>query len=47
LFDLSPFSSWVPPTRPARIVFGANRRPELVTSSMILGSSVTIRIGAA
>jgi hypothetical protein len=47
LFDLSPFSSWIRPSRPARIVFGANRRPELITTSMILGSSVTIRFGAS
>jgi hypothetical protein len=46
LFDLSPFSSWMRPSRPAEITFGANRRPELITSSMILGSSVTIRLGA-
>jgi hypothetical protein len=45
LFDLSPFSSWIRPSRPARIVFGVNRRPELITTSMILGSSVTIRFG--
>jgi hypothetical protein len=45
LFDLSPFSSWMRPSRPARIVFGTNRRPELITTSMILGSSVTIRLG--
>src|SRR2546430_12626141 len=47
LFDLSPFSSWMRPSRPARIVFGINRRPELITTSMILGSSLTIRLGAA
>jgi len=47
LFDLSPFSSWMRPSRPAEIIFGANRRPELITTSMILGSSVTIRLGAA
>ena len=47
LFDLSPFSSWMRPSRPARIVFGVNRRPELITTSMILGSSMTIRLGAA
>jgi len=47
LFDLSPFSSWIRPSRPARIVFGSNRRPELITTSMILGSSVTIRFGAS
>ena len=43
LFDLSRFSSWATPSRPARIVFAQNRRPELITSSMILGTSVTIR----
>jgi len=47
LFDLSPFSSWIRPSRPAQIVFGPNRRPELITTSMILGSSVTIRFGAS
>ena len=47
LFDLSPFSSWMRPSRPARIVFGRNRRPELINSQMILGSSVTIRLGAS
>jgi hypothetical protein len=47
VFDLSPFSSWMRPSRPARIVFGTNRRPELITSSMILGSSLTIRLGSA
>jgi len=46
LFDLSPFSSWMRPSRPAEIIFGTNRRPELITSSMILGSSVTIRLGS-
>jgi len=44
LFDLSPFSSWMRPSAPARIVFGADRRPQLITTSMILGSSVTIRL---
>jgi hypothetical protein len=34
------------PSRPARIVFGMNRRPELITTSMILGSSITIRLGS-
>ena len=43
LFDLSRFSSWAKPSQPARIVFGRTRRPELITTSMILGTSVTIR----
>ena len=44
LFDLSRFSSWAREDRPARIVFGPDRRPETITSSMILGTSVTIRM---
>lgn len=43
LFDLSRFSSWAKPSQPARIVFSQNRRPELITTSMILGTSVAIR----
>lgn len=43
IFDLSPFSSWAKPSQPARIVFAHTRRPELITTSMILGTSVTIR----
>jgi hypothetical protein len=43
IFDLSPFSSWAKPSHPARIVFAHTRRPELITTSMILGTSVTIR----
>jgi hypothetical protein len=45
LFDLSGFSSWAREDRPARIVFGADRRPELVASSLILGTSVIISMG--
>lgn len=45
LFDLTRFSSWAREAEPARIVFGADRRPELITASLILGTSVTIRIG--
>lgn len=44
LFDLTRFSSWARETEPARIVFGFHRRPELITASLILGTSVTIRI---
>ena len=47
LFDLSRFSSWAKPSNPARIVFATTRRPELITSSMILGTSITIRFTAA
>ena len=44
LFDMSGFSSWAREDRPARIVFGPDRRPELIESSLILGTSVTIRL---
>ncbi len=44
LFDMSGFSSWAREDRPARIVFGPDRRPELIASSLILGTSVTIRL---
>ena len=43
-FDMRPFSSWAVDRNPARIVFTADRRPELITSSLILGTSVTIRL---
>jgi hypothetical protein len=44
LFDLTRFSSWARVDRPARIVFGAHRRPEAITSSLVLGTSFSIRI---
>lgn len=44
-FDLTPFSSWAREAAPARVVFGPTRRPATITSSMILGTSVTIRFG--
>jgi hypothetical protein len=47
LFDLSRFSSWAKQSHPARIVFADTRRPELITTSMILGTSVTIRFAAS
>ncbi|MGH7322622.1 MAG: hypothetical protein ACRELA_23790 [Candidatus Rokuibacteriota bacterium] len=47
LFDLSRFSSWAREDRPARIVFGPDRRPQVITSSLMLGTSVTIRIASA
>jgi hypothetical protein len=47
LFDLTRFSSWAREDRPARIVFGPHRRPEAITSSLMLGTSVAIRIAAA
>jgi hypothetical protein len=44
VFDMSGFSSWAREDRPARIVFGPDRRPELIATSLILGTSVTIRL---
>jgi hypothetical protein len=44
-FDLTRFSSWAREDRPARIVFGPDRRPETITTSLILGTSLTIRLG--
>jgi hypothetical protein len=46
LFDLTRFSSWAREDRPARIVFGPHRRPETITTSLMLGTSVAIRITA-
>jgi hypothetical protein len=45
LLDMTRFSSWAREEEPARIVFGANRRPETITATLILGTSLTIRIG--
>ncbi len=47
LFDLSRFSSWARESRPARVVFGADRRPTAISSALILGTSLVIRIAAA
>lgn len=44
LLDLSRFSSWARENPPARIVFDGERRPALITGSMILGTSLTIRL---
>ncbi|MGH7356972.1 MAG: hypothetical protein ACRELS_20645, partial [Candidatus Rokuibacteriota bacterium] len=43
-FDLSRFSSWARASRPARIVFGADGRPEEIIAPLILGSSIRIRL---
>lgn len=44
LFDMTRFSSWARESRPAEIVFGPERRPESISSSLILGTSVLIQI---
>lgn len=46
-FDMTPFSSWARRSRPASIVFSEQRRPELIQSSLILGTSLVIRLGPA
>lgn len=46
LFDLTRFSSWARESQPARIVFGPDRRPEAITSTLILGTSINIKIAA-
>jgi hypothetical protein len=43
-FDLTRFSSWALEGQPARIVFGRNRRPEELTATLMLGTSVAVRI---
>jgi hypothetical protein len=43
-FDMTRFSSWAKADQPARVVFRDDGRPETIASSMILGSSVTIRL---
>jgi hypothetical protein len=42
--DLTRFTSWGIESEPAYIVFGPDRRPELVTASLILGTSFSLRI---
>jgi hypothetical protein len=46
LIDFSRFSSWAREGRPARVTFGDDRRPRTIASSLILGTSVTIRVHA-
>ncbi|MGH7332458.1 MAG: hypothetical protein ACREKS_06855 [Candidatus Rokuibacteriota bacterium] len=46
LFDMTGFSAWALPDRPARIVFEVDGRPEVVTARLMYGSTVTIRFGA-
>jgi hypothetical protein len=45
LLDLSGFSSWASRDKPARIVFDEQRRLALITGSLALGTSLTIRLG--
>ena len=45
-FDLTHFSSWAKKNEPARVTFGPDRRPELMSMALILGSSVKIELRA-
>lgn len=44
LVDLTGFSSWARATHPARVAFGPDRHLESVTSSLILGTTFTLRL---
>ncbi|MBI2528455.1 MAG: hypothetical protein HYV93_21040 [Candidatus Rokubacteria bacterium] len=46
LVDLTGFSSWARSNRPARLTFDARRHLESVESSLILGSTVKVRLEA-
>ena len=45
--DMTRFSSWAREEEPARIVFGADRRPETITATLVLGTSLAIKLGPA
>jgi hypothetical protein len=44
VFDLTRFSSWAREDEPGRIVFSADRRPESISATLVLGTTVAIRI---
>ncbi|HKB26839.1 MAG TPA: hypothetical protein VKG64_17525 [Methylomirabilota bacterium] len=44
LFDLTGFSSWARRDQPGRITFGYDKRPELLTLGMMLGTSVKVEL---
>jgi hypothetical protein len=45
LLDLTRFSSWARPGKPARVVFGPDRRLVSIESSLILGTRFHVRLG--
>ena len=45
-FDLTHFSSWAKKGQPAHVTFGRDRRPELLSMPLILGSSVKVELRA-
>lgn len=44
--DLTGFSSWAKPAQPAHVAFGPDRHLESVESSMMLGTTFTLRLAA-
>jgi hypothetical protein len=42
--DLTGFSSWARPNQPAQVVFGRDRHLESVSSSLMLGTTFTLRL---
>ena len=44
--DLTGFSSWAKPAQPARVAFSPDRHLESVESSMMLGTTFTLRLAA-
>lgn len=44
--DLTGFSSWAKPSQPARVAFTPDRHIESVESSMMLGTTFTLKLGA-
>ncbi|MBI3827852.1 MAG: hypothetical protein HY294_17830 [Candidatus Rokubacteria bacterium] len=47
VFDLTRFSSWARQDKPGRIVFGRDRRPESIALGLILGTSISVKLGPA
>ncbi len=47
LFDLTRFSSWAKRDEPARVTFGPDKRPEVMSMPMIFGTSVKIHLRTA
>lgn len=47
LVDITRFSSWARPDQPARVTFAADRKLESVQSSLILGTTLSVRVTAS
>ncbi len=47
LFDLTRFSSWAKQGEPGRVTFGPDKRPEVMTMPMVLGTSVKVHLRAS